>query len=258
MANYKAVFDTDDDIPQTTLAAPVSKDALATEAVSWASRARGLAVVDRQSCLNASHLLRSIKTLRAGITTWFAPHIEAAMETKRKAEAARKALADERDRMEAPLVDAEGILKRALLTWETEQEAVRLEQERALQAEAHRQAEAVTLAAAAAMELEARATGDAGLLQEAADILAQPIDTPVVSVAKLTPKVDGISYRDNFKAHPAVDIKALAAAVAAGTAPVGFLTVNMTAINQFARATQGTQPVPGVRFFNDRIVAARA
>jgi hypothetical protein len=59
------------------------------------------------------------------VQQWFAPHIEAAMETKRKAEAARKALADERDKMEAPLVDAETILKRSLLTYETEQERLR-------------------------------------------------------------------------------------------------------------------------------------
>jgi hypothetical protein len=40
--------------------------------------------------------------------------------------------------------------------------------------------------------------------------------------------------------------------------PVTFLIPNMTAINQFARATQGAQPVPGVKFFNDRQIAARA
>jgi hypothetical protein len=80
----------------------------------------------------------------------------------------------------------------------------------------------------------------------------------VISVAPLNPKVQGITYRDNWKAHPTVDVKALAAAVAAGTVPVTFLIPNMTAINQFARATQGAQPVPGVKFFNDRQIAARA
>ncbi len=73
----------------------------------------------------------------------------------------------------------------------------------------------------------------------------------------MVPKVDGITYRDNWKAHPSIDIKALAAAVAAGTVPVTFLTPNLTAINQYGRASQGTQPVPGVRWFNDRQIAAR-
>jgi hypothetical protein len=132
-----------------------------------------------------------------------------------------------------------------------------MEEERRLQAEAQARAEALTLAAAADMEREANATGNAELLQEAKDVLEQPIEAPVVVVQKMVPKVDGISYRDNWKAHPTVDIKALAAAVAAGTAPVAFLTANMTAINQYGRATQGTQAVPGIRWFNDRQIAAR-
>jgi hypothetical protein len=72
------------------------------------------------------------------VQQWFAPHIEAAMETKRKAEAARKALADERDRMEAPLVEAETILKRSLLAYEAEQERAAAGGRTRLQAEAQR------------------------------------------------------------------------------------------------------------------------
>lgn len=234
-----------------------TKEALASETRSWASRAHDLKVVDRESCTNASLLLRSVKTLRAQVQAWFAPHVEAAMETKRKAEAARKALADERDRMELPLIEAETILKRALLSYEQEQERIRLAEEERLQEEARRQAESVTLAAAAAMEREAAKTGDDALRQEAEDILSQPIEAPVVSVAKAVPKVQGVTFRDNWKAHPDVDIEKLAAAVARCEASMGFLMVNMTALNQFARATQGTQPVAGVRFYNDRQVTAR-
>jgi hypothetical protein len=234
-----------------------SKDEIAAEALSWAARARTLVITDAESCTHASQCLRSIKTLRAGVAAFWTPHIEAAMETKRKAEASRKALVDERDRMEVPLVEAEGTLKRGLLAWEAMEEARRREDERRLQAEAQRQAEAVTLAAAAALELEATATGDEGLRQEAMDILSQPIEAPVVSVATSVPKVQGVSYRDNWKAHPDVDVRALAGAVASGGVPAAFLTPNLVAINQFAKATQGAEPVPGVRFFNDRLIVAR-
>lgn len=234
-----------------------SKAALETEALSWASRARGLAVVDAESCRNASFLLRSVKTLRGQVQAFWTPHYEAACEVKRKAEVARKGLADEQARMEAPLIEAETLLKQNLLAWEAKEERLRIEEERRLQADAQREAEAVTLAAAAAMESEAIATGNAELLQEAADILEQPIEAPIVSVVKAVPKVQGVTYRDNWKAHPNIDIRALAAAVAAGTAPLAFLTPNVTAINQFGRATKGVHAVPGVRWFNDRLVAAR-
>jgi hypothetical protein len=94
-------------------------------------------------------------------------------------------------------------------------------------------------------------------LAEAQSIVEQPIEAPVVSVKTLMPKVQGVTYRDQWKAHPTIDVKALAAAVAAGTAPATFLVPDFSAINQFARATKGLQPVPGVKFFNDRQIAAR-
>ncbi len=240
----------------TDMVAP-SKDGLAAESQTWAAKAKTLQIVDRDSYVNAGHLLTSVKYVRNQITAWFAPHIDAAMETKRRAETARKALVDERDRMELPLVEAEGALKRSLLAWDAKQEQIRQEQERKLQAEAQREAEAATLAAAAALEAEATATGDTAMLQEAHDILEQPIDAPNVFVQTSMPKVQGVSYRDNWKAHPDVDVKALAAAVAAGTVPPTFLVPNMTAINQMVRATKGTQPIPGVKQWNDRQVTAR-
>lgn len=234
-----------------------SKQTLADESLTWAARARGLSIVDAASCVAASQLLRSVKGLRTEIANWFAPHIEAAQEIKRKADAARKALVDEKDRMEAPLVDAEAVIKRSLLAYESEQEQRRRDEERRLQAEAQRHADALALEAAAALELEANASGDAGMLQEAHELLSQPSEAPVVSVAKQMPKVDGVTYRDQWKAHPGINVRALAGAVAAGTAPETFLAPNLTAINQFARATQGAQPVAGVRFFNDRQIAAK-
>lgn len=250
------MLDSDDDMPEAPLV-PVSKDQLAAEAETWASRAAALRVTDRESCVNASQLLRSIKHLRLGVTKFWTPHIEAAMETKRKADAARKSLVDERDRMDAPLVQAEGVLKRALLAWEAEQEQRRQEQERALQAAAQAQAEAATLAAAAALELQANATGDAQMRAEAEDILAQPIEAPVVSVASYQPKVSGVTYRDAWKVHPTINVRELAAAVGAGTVAANLVTPNLVALGQIARATEGAQQIPGVKFFNDRTIAAR-
>lgn len=234
-----------------------AKANLNDDAQTWAARAREVRIVDADSCTRASELLKSIKGLRLQISRWFEPHVEAAMETKRKAEAARKALADERDRMEAPLVDAEQRVKRALLDYEAEQERLRQAEERRLQEEAQRQAEAVTLAAAAEMEAEAARTGDAALRAEAENLIEQPTEAPAVSVARTVPTTKGVTYRDRWKAHPTVDVKALAAAVARGQAPLNFLTPNMTAINAYAVATKGTQTVPGVRWINDREIAVR-
>ncbi len=159
--------------------------------------------------------------------------------------------------MEAPLIEAERVLKANLLAFEAQQERLRLEEEQRLQEEARKHAEAVTLAAAAALETEAISTGNAEMLAEAVDILEQPIDAPVVSVAKAVPKVQGVTYSDRWEAHPTINVRALAAAVAAGAVPMTFLVPDMTAINAFARATKGTHPVPGIKFWNNRRVSAR-
>lgn len=244
--------------PSSVNTLPATKDELARDAVRWATEATSLTITDPQGCTQASYLLRSIKGVRADIQKWFAPHVEAAMETKRKAEAARKALVDEQTRMEAPLVHAEGLVKRALLAYEQEQERLRREEEARLQEEARKQAEADTLAAAAELERLAAETGDAEMRAEAESILAQPVDVPAVYVKPAMPKVQGVSYRDNWTVHPDVDVRALAAAVARGAAPATFLVPNMTALRAWARATQGGQTLPGVRVVNDRIVAAKA
>lgn len=238
--------------------APPDKSSMTNDAEMWAERARTFAITDAASCTKASYLLLSIKNLRSSIQRFFEPHIEAAMEVKRKADAARKALVDEKDRMEAGLVVAEAEVKRKLLAYEQEEERRRLAEEARLQADAQRHAEAVTLAVAASLELDAVRTGDAEMLDEAHAILAQPVDAPVVLVKPTTLKIQGLTYRDNWKSHPQIDVKQLAAAVGSGQAPITFLQPNLTAINQFARATQGAQPVAGVRFFNDRTIAARA
>lgn len=237
--------------------APPDKTSLQRDAQTWADRVRALAITNAEGCTQASFLLRSIKGVRSDIQRFFQPHIEAAQETKRKADQARKALVDEQDRMEAPLVAAEASVKRALLAYEQQQEDLRRAEEARLQREAQARAEALVLEAAAAMERDGHASGDDALVQEAADLIAQPVEAPAVSVKSSVPKVQGVVYRDNWKAHPEIDVKKLAAAIVAGVAPASFLTPNMTAINQWARATQGTQDCPGVRVFNDRQIAAR-
>lgn len=235
-----------------------SKDDLARDATRWSDHVRAVNIVDAASCQQTSLLLRSIKGVQQEIERWFAPHIKAAQDTKRKADEARKALVDEQDRMLAPLVAAEGAVKRALLAWEHDQEQRRQAEERRLQDEARRAAEEATLNAAAELEREAVDTGDASMLAEALDIIEQPVDVPAVHVKSTVPTVQGVVYRDNWKAHPGINLKQLAAAVASGAAPESFLVANMTAINQWARATKGGQSIPGIRVINDRQVASRA
>ncbi len=234
-----------------------SKDDLRTDAQTWAAQATALQIVDRDSCLQAGTLLKSIKQLRAQVQAFFQPHVDASMEVKRKAETARKALTDERDRMERPLVEAEAIVKRNLLMFEAREEERRLNEEHRIQAEAQARAEQMTREAAERMAAQGLRDGDLGLIAEAESLLEQPTEAPVVHVESSVPKQKGIQYRDHWEIHPDINVKALAAAVGSGDVPEAFLVANVTALNQYARATQGAGNVPGVKFWNNRTIVAR-
>ena len=231
-----------------------STQQLQTDAITWTAKAAAIRIHDEATCRDASHLLQSLRGIRQEIAKFFEPHLEAAVETKRRAEAARKGLVDEQGRLGAPLVAAEAIVKRDLLAWETMMRQQAEAEEARLQVLALTEAETRVIAAAAQLEREGRASGDAGMILEAHDLLAQPIETPAVSVASAMPKVRGITYRDHWAAHHTVDVVKLAAAVAAGTVSVNLLQPNMVALNALARSSEGTASVPGVRFVNARQV----
>lgn len=219
------------------------------ECLTWPDRARALLVTDDGSCVKAAELLKAIKALRQRVAETFDPHIK-------RANDAHKALCQEKREAEQPLAVAEELLKGQLLSYEQAQERVRRERERELQEQARREEESRRLDDAAALEREAAASNDPSLLYEAEALLEQPILAPVVTLPSLTPKVAGIAYRETWKADPTVDLKALARAVADGLVPTTYLLPNLPALNQIARATKGTQPVPGVRFVRERTVAA--
>jgi len=96
-----------------------------------------------------------------------------------------------------------------------------------------------TIAAAAALEMAAHATGDA-------EIFIMPI---IASAG------DRQSSPDPQTVHPEINVRALAAAVAKGDAPATFLVPNMTALRQWAKATQGGQTLNGIWIRYDDLTA---
>lgn len=177
---------------------PATKDSLKAEAQSWSAKANALQITDAASCVNVSFLLRSIKGVMLEIDAVFAPELDALTEARRDAEAKRKAKQAEVDAIKAPLVQAEPLIKRKLLDFEQAQERARLADQERLQLLAREQAERASIDAAAALELEATATGNVEMLAEAEDIFSQPVEAPVVVIKTSMPRVQGISYRDNW------------------------------------------------------------
>ena len=68
-----------------------------------------------------------------------------------------------------------------------------------------------------------------------------------VEVPKATPKVDGLSYRENWSAD-VTDKLALIKAVAEGKAPLAYVEANYAVLNQAARSLkQELNGIPGVK-----------
>lgn len=102
------------------------------------------------------------------------------------------------------------------------------------------------LAEAAALEREATATGDTALQMEADALISEPVIAPVVILPTATPKVAGVSYREEWDFEVVDDAKI----------PREYLTRDDAKIRRVVKAMKGTTNIPGVRAFSRRVVAA--
>lgn len=228
----------------------VIDDAPAKEALTWPEKANGLAVITNEVYTVAADMLKNIKALRQLIADTFDPHVQ-------RAHQAHKALVAEKAKAEAPLTEAEAVIKRKMVTYSTEQERIRREAEEQARAAALKAEEDRRLAEASALAALATATGDESYAAEAEAIIQAPIEAPAVTVKSTMPVAAGISYRETWAA--VVTSKArLIEFVAANPDYLNLLDVNATAVNALARALKGTMKIPGLQAQATKTVASRA
>jgi DNA repair exonuclease SbcCD ATPase subunit len=199
-------------------------------------------------------------------------------EAEQRAEQERQRLAAEveRQRREA---EAEANRKRREAEAEVERQRREAEQEAQAKIEAARQeAEALIESGnvAAAEQVLERAEGNAAAIQAQAAVqaaetldraeedaaalqsLAATAPAPIARIAVPAPaKAQGMSVRENWKAE-VLDLDAVVNAAAAGDANArGILQVNQTALNGLARSLKAQLRIPGVRAYDEPVVAAR-
>jgi hypothetical protein len=219
-----------------------------TETTDIVQRAQAIAIVDGGSYTQAGELLRTVKAFQSDVTHYYKPR-------KEQAKAVHQQYCDdERDRL-APLLRAEAALKQGMKSFDDQQELLRQAEQRRLEEEARRRAEARQLEEAAALEMEGNAANDPELLYQANELLTQPVETPLVTLAKATPKVAGVTYRETWKGE-CVDLMRLVRHIAEHPEHVNLLQANTTAINQLARAQKSGLKLPGLRVLMDRDIAA--
>lgn len=190
-------------------------------------------ITDNESYLLFAGELQEIKRRQKVIDDRLEPE-------KKKAYVAYMAWNDLIKELKAPLLAREAFDKKEMAAWDAEQERIRREEERRLQEEARKREEEARLQAA----IEAEQQGEK---EEAEAIINEPpAYVPPVVLPKSTPKVQGISYRDNWTFRITDPNKI----------PREYMVPNETAIRKVVSALKDKSNIPGIEVYNERIVAA--
>jgi len=230
-----------------------SIQAVTARVVSVPQQARELTIVDDASYTAGGALLQTIKALRKEVDDTFDPIIKKQYEAHREACSQKK-------RVEAPLTEAEAIVKRSLIAYDDMQERRRQAEEARLREIARKEEEDRQVREAAELEAQASAHPDLAeafvMRQEAEAIIDRPIETPVVQVAKATPKVEGLSFRDKWDAV-VTDKLTLLRHVAQHPELLHLVDVNTTNLRKLAELQQERFALPGAQVKKDKIAASR-
>lgn len=210
-----------------------------------------IAITSPEDYTAVAERLKTIKAFQKRVREWFDP-------LKRKANEAHTALCHEERKLLAPSVQDADRHERAMTAFVTEQDRKRREEERRLREEQRRQEEARRLEEAAALERESRATGDEALQQAATSLIEAPLPVmPVVVSTPAPPKVDGVSYRDTYRAE-VFNLDALKKASIEIPSFAGLVVPNQSALDGLARSLKTSFDVPGVRLVVEKIAVTRS
>ena len=204
-------------------------------------RATSIEILDPLTYEQAVEYAKAIKAVGKDIEMFCEDGIKAAHATW-------KTLLAARDEKLKPLKEAESILKSKMIRYTEEEERKRREEEARIREEMRKQEEEARLRAAEQLEKEGR-------IEEASQVIEEPIFTPTVVLPQATqPK--GVSYRENYSAR-VTDLKALCRAVVEGRVPEAAVTPNMTVLNQQARSLKTALKWPGVEVICEKSAALR-
>lgn len=215
-----------------------------TESMSALEKARAMAaaIKDHPSFSEACSFRAFLNTRKKERTEKLDPIRASAWETYQKA----LRLIEE---VIAPFKESIAILDKPIGEYNNEQERIKRFKEEQQRRDAQKHADDAHLAAAE----QADKSGDHARAE--AILEKQPvITTPVVEGA---PKVEGVSFRENWKVDPVINMRVLVRAIADGKAPLELVMPNIPVLNSMARSLKGNMNYPGVMVKRETVVASR-
>jgi len=181
-------------------------------------------------------LLAAVMGAETRVKAFFKDSIEAAMETKRKAEAGRQAIVALQDSVLGPVLDARKTISGKCAAFEAEERRVAALNQDRINAEALAKQEEELQFEAAMAETE----------EAAEEALTEPLAPPVVPIVRPeVAKVAGVSTRETW----AAEVVDKAAFLAWASKPENnfYAEPNMVAVNSRARAERDKLSIPGVK-----------
>lgn len=224
------------DIPQ---AGELNKQSLETK--RWAESLKIETLKDYH--LAGEYLIR-LKGIQKNIVAYYK---EEKGKAYRNHEAWSKAEADKLEGAEL----AEGIIKEKIADFIDNLETQHIEDEKRLTQKAMALALKDQKADAEALEAEGRFEEAKALMMQ------QPMIAPII-VSHEIPQIDGISFRENWKAV-IVDLPAFIAAIYAGEAPIILIEkIDMAELNSMAKRLKDAMKIPGIAVVCETSIAVSA
>jgi len=209
------------------------------------TKAYSIVVQNAQQYSGAAEFLKMVKDAQKKVKEYFEP-------MKTNAYQAWKEICAKENQMLEPLGKAEAEVKTKMLTFQREEEERRIAEQRRLQAIADEKArkERERLQ----KEAEKLKTPE---LKEKRMAEAESVIAPVIQVQPETPKIDGISTRSIWKAEVISKIDFVKAAINDQNL-LALLEIDLAKLNKIAQATKGQISYPGIRFYEETIMASRS
>jgi hypothetical protein len=232
-----------------------------------ATEMMALRVTDAKSYAEAGEQLKYLAQCQELATGFLDPIRACLLKPYQQAQQFLKAATD-------PFALATNHVKRQRMTWADEQERIRQAEQDRLRREQEAKAEEERKARGEQMTLnavdEALASGDVATAEK---LVAEPIQAPgeyipPVHVESVVPETKGLSKRKNWKAE-VVSLEDLVLSIAEGIcslrdgkglqghAPLTFIEINQTAINQAAKSQEKAMSYPGLKAYNDAVESVR-
>jgi len=205
---------------------------LTERALTVPEQANALIVTTSEQYEAAAEMLLNIKSLQKEINETFDPICKKAFDAHKEAVAQKK-------KVEAPLIEAERIIKPKMADYIAEQDRIKRAEEERLRAIAQKEEEDRRIA-------EAEQAAAEGKHEEAEAIISEEVYVAPVVVQKTTPNVSGISYRETWD-YEIVDMSKI---------PREYWILDKVKISGVVRSMKGATNIPGVRVFSNKTVAA--